>query len=142
MPCTSVYCLLLGSCVVHAAAVLTETIKIHHAAGALCTISCATNTRTVSPHTPFVCSVCFSLQTVIISLNSTNCYVIRTKKIHTFDVIMSLVSIEYGEYGCERRRHSVTGSLTSLRDISIPGRHVTRCYSNETIWQRWGDSYN
>jgi hypothetical protein len=49
-----------------------------------------------------------------------------------FDVITSLVSIEYGGYGCEKvtsqSEDEMDLTLTSLRVISMVRGHVIRCF--------------
>jgi hypothetical protein len=60
-------------------------------------------------------------------------------KFPAFDVITSLVSLDYWGYGCEKvtslREATLEKSgVTSLRDISIVGGHVTHRHSDVTIW--------
>jgi hypothetical protein len=51
-----------------------------------------------------------------------------------FDVITSLVSIEYGWYGCEKvtsqSEDEMNLKLTSLQVISMVRGHVIRCFRN------------
>jgi hypothetical protein len=50
-----------------------------------------------------------------------------------FDVITSLVSIEYGEYVSERWRHSVTGSLTQKVWCDVTSRYIDTEKSHDPL---------